>query len=107
MTNTGTFQHDKILLDFAIMRESTHRINRLVSNVIICSSIILYELAIFHFEPFTHSVDFLVNLCTMVVTFLTSPGHSILDPAWMPSSDTSHLPQALVSFAGQFLCMPT
>jgi len=107
MTNTGTFQHDKILLDFAIVRESSHGINRLVSNVIICSSIVLYELAIFHFEPFAHSVDFLVNLCTMVVTFLASSGHSILDSAWMPSSDTSHLPQALVSFTGQFLGMPT
>merc|ERR1719226_241015 len=41
------------------------------------------------------------------VSLLTSPGHRVLDPAWMPSSDTSNLSQTLVGFSGQFLGVPS
>ena len=53
------------------------------------------------------SVDFLVDLSTVMVALLTSSGDREGHTGWMPSSDTGDLTQTLVRLARQFLTMPT
>lgn len=53
------------------------------------------------------AVDLLVDLRTMMVALLTSSGNREGHSARMPSSNTSHLPETLVSLPGQLLGMPT
>lgn len=43
----------------------------------------------------------------MIIAFLTSTSYSVGDTGRVPSSDTSHLPQTLVSLPWEFLCVPT
>ena len=52
-------------------------------------------------------VDLLVDLCTVVVSLLTSTGDRVLDPGRMPGSDTSNLAKTLVRLPRQLLGMPT
>ena len=51
-------------------------------------------------------VDLLVDLCTVVVSLLTSTGDSVLDPGRMPGSDTSNLTKTLVRLPRKFLGVP-
>ena len=51
----------------------------------------LSHLAILHLVTLPDSVDLLVDLSSVMVTLLTSSGHGVLDPARMPSSNTSDL----------------
>merc|ERR1719245_2934329 len=89
-SNAATLQHDEILIHLPVVREATHGCNSLISQIIICGSVILYELAILHVVPSTHPVDLLV-LSSVVVSLLTSSWYGELDPARMPSSNTSNL----------------
>ena len=57
---------------------------RLLSNY-------LSHLAVLHLVTLSNSVDLLVDLSSVMVTLLTSSGHSVLDPAWMPGSNTGNL----------------
>ena len=49
------------------------------------------HLSVLHLVTLSDSVDLLVDLSPVVVALLTSPGHGVLDPAGMPSSNTSDL----------------
>ena len=51
-------------------------------------------------------VDLFVDLCTVVVSLLTSTGDSVLDPGRMPGSDTSNLTKTLVRLPWKFLGVP-
>ena len=51
-------------------------------------------------------VDLLVDLCTVVVSLLTSTGDRVLDPGRMPGSDTSDLAETLVRLPRKLLGMP-
>merc|ERR1719464_1567084 len=51
-------------------------------------------------------VTLLVHLSPMVVTLLSSPGNGALDSAGMPSSNTSNLPETLVSLPWKLLGVP-
>ena len=73
------------------MREASHGVDGLVGQVIVGGGIILDQLAVLHLVTLSDSVDLLVDLSPVVVALLTSPGHGVLDPAGMPSSNTSDL----------------
>merc|ERR1712055_809160 len=104
--NAAALDHDEVLLHFSVVREATHGIDRLVSNVILSSSVVLDQLPILHLVFLSQTVNLLVDLRPVMVALLSSPGDSGLDPAGMPGSDTGHLPQTLVSLPRQLLGTP-
>ena len=73
------------------MREASHGVDRLVGQVVFSGGVILDQLAFLHLVTLSDSVDLLVDLSPVMVALLTSSGHSVLDPAGMPSSNTSDL----------------
>merc|ERR1712107_702777 len=102
-----SLKHDKVLLDCYVMRETSHGGDGLVGEIVVGGSVVLDQLAVLHLETLSNSVNLLVDLSPVMVALLTSPGDRVLDPAWMPSSDTSNLSQSLVGFPGQFLGVPS
>merc|ERR1719330_775031 len=105
-SDTTSLQHDEVLLHLSIVREATHGCDGLVSKVVVCSSVVLDKLAVLHVVTSAHPVDLLVDLSSMMVSLLTSSWYGELDPAGMPCTDTSYLPQTLVGLPGQLLCVP-
>ena len=83
--------HQEILLDLSVVGEASHGVDGLVGQVIVSGGVVLDQLAILHLETLSDSVDLLVDLSSVMVTLLTSSGHSVLDPAGMPSSNTGNL----------------
>jgi len=89
------------------MRETAHRIDRLVGQIVIRGSVVLHQLPVFGVETVAQVVDFLVDLCSVVITLLTGTGHGELDARRMPGSNTSNLAKSLVGFAWQLFRVPT
>merc|ERR1711972_385021 len=95
-SNAATLDHQEVLLDLSVMREATHGVDRLVRQIVVGAGVVLDQLSVLHLETLGQPVDLLVDLSPVVVALLTGPGHGGLDPAGMPGSDTSDLPQTLV-----------
>jgi len=106
-TDATSLDHDKVLLDFAVMRETTHRVDGLVRKIVVGRSVVLDQLAVLGVETLAEIVDLLVDLGTVMVSLLTGTGDGELDTARMPSADTSDLTKTLVRLTGQFLGVPT
>jgi len=106
-SNATSLDHNEILLNLTVVRESTHGVDRLVSQIVIGSSVVLHKLAILHMESITDIVHLLVDLSTVMVALLTSTSHGVLDTARMPGSDTSDLTKTFVRLPGQLLGVPT
>lgn len=106
-SHAASLDHDKVLVDLSVMREASHGSNGLVSWVIICGSVVLDDLAILGVDAFADAVDLLVDLGTVMVSLLTGTGHTELNSARMPCSNTGNLTQTFVRLPGQFLAVPS
>jgi len=107
-THARTFDDEKFVLDFTVVGESTEWGDGLFGEIDGGGSLVFDDLAGFVLGvAFSDAVDLLVNLNPMVITFLSTPSNSITDPRWMPSTDTSDLPQTTMSFPRQFFGSPT
>jgi len=106
-SNATTLDHDKVLLDQSVMGEPTHGVDRLISQIIIGSSIVLHKLAILHVESITDVINLLVDLGSVMVTLLTGASDGELDSAGMPGTNTSDLAKTFMGLPWQLLGMPT
>mmetsp|Transcript_5486 Transcript_5486/g.6689 ORF Transcript_5486/g.6689 Transcript_5486/m.6689 type:complete len:248 (+) Transcript_5486:35-778(+) len=115
-TNNGTTDHDPIVFDDTIMRETSHRCDFLLGQIKFSRSMsvsndvsfIVFNNGSFSGELWSSDfVDLLVDLSTMMVTILTSTWDRVLDSTWMPSSNTSNLTETLVSLSWKTRSSPT
>jgi len=105
--NTTSLDHDEIIVDFTVVRETSHWSDALLRQVVLGRGIVDDLLSVLRVDPISNSVDFLVHLRSVVVPLLTGTGNSELDTRRMPGSDTSHLPQTLVRLTRELLRVPT
>merc|ERR1719222_1794769 len=75
VSNTGSLDHDEVLLNHTVVGESTHGVDGLVGDVKASGTIVLDELTILHLEALSNSVDLLVDLSSVMETLLSSPGN--------------------------------
>ena len=80
--------HEIILLDEAIMRESAHRIDVFFRRIEFGAAILL---AFGCEQRFADSIDLLVHLGAMMIAFLAGTRDRELNARRMPSTDTSDL----------------
>merc|ERR1711936_83045 len=106
-THARTFDDQEIVLDFTVMRKSTERINRFISDIGSSGSIVLDKLSIFGFITSTNSVNLLVDFNTVMVTFLTTTSNSVRNTCWMPCTNTSDFTETTMGFSWEFFSTPT
>merc|ERR1719495_971710 len=72
-SDAAALDHDEVLLHLTIVGESSHRVDGLVCQVVLCCGVVLDKLSVLHFEALAHPVYLLIDFSPMVITLLTSP----------------------------------
>ena len=98
-THDLTLDDDEVLLDFTVVRETTHGGDVLVNSVLIAGGVVLDASNL----TSTNSVDLLVDLGSGVVTLLTSATDCPLDSRWMPGTDATDLSVTSMSLLHELL----
>jgi len=106
-SDAAALEHDKVVLDFTVVGETTHWSDRFVSEIGLSGSVVFDEFTTVLVDSFTDSVDLLVDLGTMMVTLLTGSGNRVGYSGWMPCTNASDLPQTFVGLARKLLGVPT
>ena len=106
-SNTTSLDHDEILLNLSVVRESSHGVDGFVGQIVFRGCVVFDQLSVFGVESITDIVDLLVDLCTMMVSLLTSTSNGELDSGRMPCTNTSDLSETLVCLTWQFLTVPS
>jgi len=89
------------------MREATHGIDGLLSDVLLGGGIVLNDLAILGVEAFSDAIDLFVNLRSVMVAFLADASDRESNTRRMPSTNTGNLAKTLVSLTRQLFDVPT
>ena len=89
------------------MGESSHWVDRFVSQVVFGGGVVFDQLSILGVESITDVIDLLVDLGTVMVSLLTGTSDGELDSGRMPCSNTGNLSKTLVCLTGQFLTVPS
>jgi len=99
-SHDATLDHEPVLVDLTVVRESSERSNGLLGQIVGGGSVVgLFLLS--------DLVDLLVDLGTMVVTVLTSARDLELDASRMPSTDTSDLAETTMGLTRETSHTPT
>ena len=106
-SNTTSLDHDEILFNLSVVRESSHWVDRFVSQVVFGGGVVFDQLAILGMESITDVIDLLVDLGTVMVSLLTGTSDGELDSGRMPCSNTGNLSKTLVCLTWQFLTVPS
>jgi len=106
-THAGSLDHDKVVLDFTVVWEASDWIDGFFSQIGFGGTVVHVDFAVFGLVASTQSVDFFVDLNSVVVTFLTASGNGEGNSGWMPSTNTSDLSETSVRFSGKFLGTPS
>jgi len=106
-SHARSLDHDEIVLNLTVMREASDWIDGFLGQISLGGTVVKVGLAVLGFVASAQSVDFLVDLNSMVVTFLTASGNGVGNSRWMPSTDTSDLSETSMRFSGQFLGSPS
>lgn len=94
-SNNASLNHDEVVVDFAVVWETTKRSDILFNGVSFSSSVVLNTSV----STSTYSVDLFVLFSSVVITELTSSSDSPLNGSWMPSTDTTNLSETSVSLS--------
>ena len=106
-SNTTSLDHDEILFDLSVVRESTHWVDGFVCQIVFGGGVVFDQLSILGVESITDVIDLLVDLGTVMVSLLTCTSDGELDSGRMPCSNTGNLSKTLVCLTGQFLTVPS
>lgn len=73
MSDTGSLEHQEVLLNLTVVGEPTHRVDGLVGQIVLGGGIVLDQLAVLHLVSLSDPVDLLVDLGTVEESLLTGP----------------------------------
>merc|ERR1711976_1015946 len=85
--HAGSLDHDKVVLDFTVVWEATNWIDGFFGQISLGGTV--------------------VEIDSVVVTFLTASSNGVGNSGWMPSTNTSDLSETSVRFSGKFLGTPS
>jgi len=96
-SDNTTSDHQEVVVNNTIVRETSKRGNVLFINISFSGSVVLNTVN----STSSNSVDLLVNFSSGVVTVLTSSSACPSDGSWMPSSNTTDLSETSMGLSGQ------
>jgi len=106
-THAGSLDHDKVVLDFTVVREASDWIDGFLGQIGLGGTVVKVSFTVLGLVASAQSVDLFVDLNSVVVTFLTASGNGVGNSRWMPSTNTGDLSETSMRFSGKFLGTPS